>query len=239
MFQTFIEGGKVMMENFKLPGSSYEELVKIIIAYSSGKVGQGMSLDELSQRTGMGKTGISRNNAFLVQLELILEGKNKAPTDLCLQLGRAYELEVTDELIRIWNEIIDSNEFLGKMLSAIKIRGGMDRSSLISHILYSSGTSSKRTGANAIIDIFKIADLIIEEDGKIKLKKNNVKSDSNSNNLIEEPAQIETTPKVKHDVEIPVSKNVQFNINVNINTTGEDLDEIQEKLIKLIEFIKA
>ena len=63
-----------MAENFKLPGSSYEELVKIIKAYSTGKIGTPMALDAVAQATGMDKTVVSRNNAFLVQMGFISEG---------------------------------------------------------------------------------------------------------------------------------------------------------------------
>ena len=41
-----------MAEMYKLPGSSYEELIKIIKAYSLGKSGVAVSLDELVQATG-------------------------------------------------------------------------------------------------------------------------------------------------------------------------------------------
>ena len=51
-----------MAEMYKLPGSSYEELIKIIKAYSLGKSGVAVSLDELVQATGMSKTIISTQN---------------------------------------------------------------------------------------------------------------------------------------------------------------------------------
>ena len=38
-----------MADNFKLPGSSYEEIIKIIKAYSSGKEGQAQPLDAIAQ----------------------------------------------------------------------------------------------------------------------------------------------------------------------------------------------
>ena len=56
-----------MSEVFKLPGSSYEEITKIIRAYSNVKSGQALSLADLAQMSGMDKTIISRNNGFLLQ----------------------------------------------------------------------------------------------------------------------------------------------------------------------------
>ena len=110
-----------MAEMYKLPGSSYEELIKIIKAYSLGKSGVAVSLDELVQATGMSKTVISRNNGFLVQVKLISEGNKKAPTDLCKQMGKAYELNMNEQVQNYWNQIIDNDEFLTRMLSAIQI----------------------------------------------------------------------------------------------------------------------
>ena len=83
-----------MAENFKLPGSSYEELIKIVKAYATGKVGAPMSLEVVAQTAKMDKTIVSRNNGFLVQLTLISEGNKKAPTQLGSDLGRAYSLNM-------------------------------------------------------------------------------------------------------------------------------------------------
>ena len=54
-----------MSETYKLPGSSYEEFVKIIKAYATGKNGIPMTLDTVAQTAGMDKTIVSRNNLLL------------------------------------------------------------------------------------------------------------------------------------------------------------------------------
>ena len=228
-----------MADNFKLPGSSYDELVKIIKAYSTGKVGQPMSLDVLAQTIGMDKTNISRNNGFLVQLELISEGSKKTPTDIGMSLGRAYSFNMSEEIVRIWLQITESNEFLTRMLSAIKIRGGMDKNSFISHILYSSGTnsnSSSKAGANTIIDIYKNAGLVVEIDGKINMSDTlPVKVLTPDNKPIQEPVEKTIALTTFEDSS---TKNIQINININIQTTGENLDEISEKLDALLKKIR-
>ena len=77
-----------MADNYKLPGSSYEEFVKILKAYSTGKVGIPMSLDNVAQTAGMDKTIVSRNNGFLVQLSLISEGNKKSPNEYYISKNR-------------------------------------------------------------------------------------------------------------------------------------------------------
>ena len=61
-------------------------------------------------------------------------------------------------------------DFLNRMLSAVRIRNGMDRSSFINHIIYSSGlkdAKESRAGAGALIEIFKSVGVLSEVDGKL------------------------------------------------------------------------
>ena len=120
-----------MAENYKIPGSSYEEFVKIVKAYATGKVGVPMSLDAVAQTAGMDKTIVSRNNGFLVQLGLISDGNKKSPTQEGYDLGRAYSYKMDEQVIRTWRSIIESDEFLSRMLSAIRIRNGMEKASFV------------------------------------------------------------------------------------------------------------
>ncbi len=53
-------------ETFRLPKSSYDEIVKIVRAYSNS--GQSANLDEVAKAAAMDKTIISRNNAFLISV---------------------------------------------------------------------------------------------------------------------------------------------------------------------------
>ncbi len=229
-----------MAENFKLPGSSYEELVKIIKAYSTAKNGQAMSLDMIAQTAGMDKTVVSRNNAFLVQTEIISDGNKKAPTELGNNLGRAYTLKMESEVAKIWVGIILKNEFLTRMLSAIRIRNGMEKSSFVNHILYSSGSNTNnntRAGANTIIEILKYANLIIEQDGKISACE--IQDDG-----VEETCResVDNSPNIDY-VSVIESKQMQssglnITININIDVKENELDTLSDKIKKLVEGLR-
>lgn len=159
-----------MAETFKLPASSLEEIIKIIQAYANEKEGILLSLDDITQSTGIPRTVVSGNNGFLVQIGLITEGNKKSATDIGRSLGRAYISKIDYELERIWKEIIAENDFLNRMVSAVRIRNGMDRTNFLNHIIYSSGqkdTTKNRTGANAVIEILKSVNVINEVDGKL------------------------------------------------------------------------
>ena len=54
-----------MAETFKLPCSSYEELIKLFQAYANTKEGTALSLDEITQATGVPRTIVSKNNGFM------------------------------------------------------------------------------------------------------------------------------------------------------------------------------
>ncbi len=227
-----------MADNFKLPGSSYEELTKIIKAYASGKEGQPQTLDAIAQSTGMDRTVVSRNNGFLMQMELLSEGNKKTPTLECFSLGRAYSLRIQEEVERTWKSLIEDNEFLTRMISAIKIRNGMDRTALINHILYSAGstTGSAKVGANTIIEIFKAANLVTEEDGKIKTVTEttiNEKPKSEGQILDEEKAQVPVLSTTKH---ISSTGSI-VNININIDASVNEIEELSEKIKLLLESI--
>lgn len=231
-----------MAENFKLPGSSYEEFVKIIKAYATGKVGIPMSLDAVAQTAGMDKTIVSRNNGFLVQLALISDGNKKSPTQEGLDLGRAYTLKMNDEIVRLWIKIIEGNEFLNRMLSAIRIRNSMEKTSFVNHILYSSGASNNnntRAGASTIIEIYKVSGLVEEQDGKIIAVDDDLIADvvrqQNSESINSDDKQsipVETI-KVPH-----ICSDNKVVININIDVKVNEIEELSEKIKGLIESIK-
>ena len=162
-----------MAEVYKLPGSSYEEIVKIIRAYAlASKNGAAVTLAEVAQSSGIDKTIISRNNGFLTQIKLLLEGNRKKPTDLCLKLGRAYQLNMQEQIIECWNEIIRNDDFLSRMISIIQIKGDF-----INHIVNSSSeknTNNTRAGASAVIEMLKLTQIIEEHDGQISMGTGNV-----------------------------------------------------------------
>ena len=228
-----------MSETYKLPGSSYEEFVKIIKAYATGKIGIPMTLETVAQTAGMDKTIVSRNNGFLVQLSLISDGNKKSPTQEGLDLGRAYSLKMDEQVTRIWKTIIEKDEFLSRMLSAIKIRNGMEKSSFINHILYSSGSSNNnntRAGASTIVEIYKVARLVEENDGKIiALDEENIGVDDFVYDVVNKDQNTGTNQSCKL---AQVYSDNKIIININIDAKVEDIDVLSDKLKKFIENIK-
>jgi hypothetical protein len=232
-----------MPEAFKLPGSSYDEVVKIIKAYSTGKDNSPKSLDDIASATVMPRTIVSGNNGFLVQIGLISnDGNKKSSTDIGRNLGRAYTSNIVDKIKSIWRSVIEESDFLTKMVSAVRIRNGMDRISLVNHIVYSSGlnnTKANKTGAGAIIEILKVADIFEETDGNLVINEASSTDTVQQSTHSSSEATIDPIEKeVVTYAHIADSVDPQVIINININCTPNDIDSIKEKLSDLICSIK-
>jgi hypothetical protein len=159
-------------DTFKLPGSSYSELVKIIRAY--GHAPDDAVPKDVGDRAGMDPTIVSRNNAFLVSVGILTAGKKKSLTSPGRALAQALDFEMPDSIATAWRSIAAENDFLRKIISAVSIRGGMEGSSLRSHVAYTAGAPNKPaalTGAGSVIDVLKAAGMLVEnESGKIFAK---------------------------------------------------------------------
>ncbi|MBR5423552.1 MAG: hypothetical protein IK108_06035 [Clostridia bacterium] len=227
-----------MAETFKLPASSYEEVLKLIQAYASVKEGVALSLDQINQSTGVPRTVVSKNNGFLVQIGLITEGNKKAATDIGRALGRAYASKIDYEVERIWKEIISNNDFLSRMISAVRIRNGMDRTNYINHIIYSSGLKDSkvsRTGAGAVIEILKSVNVLNEVDGKMTVKDS---IENNQSGAMENTSDDTSTAVADNhnvaSISLPAGTH-SVTINININCAVSEMDELAEKLKALLE----
>jgi len=231
---------------FPLPISSYKELVKIIQAY--GRVGTEASLADVARLAVMNETRVSGNNGFLLSIGVIQGGKKKSITPPGAQLAQALEHEesLPEEAASKWRAVVDSNDFLQKVIAAVRIRKSMDESSLESHVAYSAGqprTPAVATGARTVIDILEAAGLLKAEGGNLIP-------------LAPEPRPIlETVEKSLSisDTMLPIGENIHaqlspatllggihLNINITVQCAPDDLDDLGEKLRKLLrDFNKA
>lgn len=229
-----------MADIFKLPASSYEELVKLIQAYASEKEGVLLSLDDISHSTGIDRTRVSANNGFFVQIGLITEGVKKTSTENGRSLGRAYASRIDYEINRIWREVITENDFLNRMVSAVRIRNGMDRANFLSHIIYSSGqkeSKQSRTGAGAIIEIFKIAEILSETDGKLTVNELPLEQPTSPVVMLQ-PQEASPVVDSPHSCNAyAITSQAGVVININITCTPNDIGDLGEKLKNLLQQI--
>lgn len=228
-------------ETFRLPKSSYDELIKIVQAY--GNSGPSANLDEVAQTAAIDKTIVSRNNAFLMSVGIIEGGKAKGITERGRRLAHALHYNVAEDIASYWRDIISSSEFLQKMLTAVTIRGGMEDSALQSHIAYSAGETKgahAMAGAGAIVEIFKVAGLVREQDGKLVAELSVIKSIA--------PSSMGATPKGSEKAVVSATtapssapqlgSNLAISVQIQIQCTAGEVSELGPKLRKLFEELK-
>jgi len=153
---------------FPLPISSYKELIKIIQGY--GKFGVEASLADVAKLTAINETVVSANNKFLVAIGIVKGGKKKTITPIGVELANALQHEMVEETAIKWRAIVAATDFLEKVVASVRIRKGMDESSLESHVAYSAGqpkTPAVATGAGTVVDILKAAQLLKDEGGNL------------------------------------------------------------------------
>jgi hypothetical protein len=222
-------------EGFPLPGSSYKELIKIIQGY--GRIGTDASLADVSKLTAIGQTGISANNRFLVAVGIIQGGKRKAITPIGAQLSSALQYEMVDDIAAKWRAVVEANDFLQKVVAAVRIRKGMDESSLESHVAYSAGqpkTPAVATGARTTVDILVAAGLLKEEAGNLIVTTPEPPSIPET---VEESLSISPTGEISRRVSPRSARlgSVHLNIEVRVQCTPADLDNLGAKLQKVLQ----
>jgi hypothetical protein len=240
-----------MSEEFSLPGSSYAEVSKIIQGYAS--LGKPASLADVSKAIGMDRTVISRNVKFLVSIGLLEAGQNKAPTSLGSLLGNALTHDQKDEVRRLWAQVVQDDEFLKSIVSAIRIRKGMDENALKSHIAYSAGAKKNpgtTTGCGTIIEVLREAEAIGDEDGKLVARLSSQPhvpssgqdgTDAPSGLTQEESAPTSVNaPVATHVTKVPIAASaapggLAISINIEVACEAADLDTLGKKLRQIIE----
>jgi len=237
-------------DKFKLPQSSYEELTKVIKAY--GHFSKPTGLNEVSKFIGLHTTVISRNAGFLIAVGILESGGKKEPTSTGRELARALEHNMPDEIRTWWQQIVLGNDFLTRLLSAIKIRNGMDQQTLEAHIAYSAGQPKKSqfmTGARTVIDILKAAELIVERDGKyIAEAVRSGEYETAPTEVTVDTAKSQAEPVQQRRLTVPVAITrsqteaagaVQITVQVNINCTPADIDGLGERLRRMIKEVSG
>lgn len=239
-------------EKFRLPGSSYDELTKILQAYSvmRGPVGPA----EVARPIGIDPTIVSRNSGFLVATGLVEGGHTKAVTARGAALARALQYTHEEDIRRHWRQVVLDTEFLRQLVAWVRIRNGMEAAALISHVAYLARQPSSgpgETGAAAIVEILRVAGALQERDGKLvatSFEDGADERDSRTRALqadddlsldrAVQPEFLQT--RVSESVAaVPSSQpdGIIVQINVNVDCSVDDLPRLAELLVELRETV--
>jgi hypothetical protein len=161
-------GVRMAEREFRLPGSSYEELVNIIVAY--GTRDEAASPGDVGKLDAVHQSSVSRNNGFLTEIG-VLQGDSKK---LITRRGRALALALARkdraDIRKNWREIVATNEFLQNVVAAVRLREGMLYPTVQAYVAHAAGQPRNKpvmTGAGAIVEILKSAGALREEAGEL------------------------------------------------------------------------
>jgi hypothetical protein len=231
---------------FRLPGSPYEELASIIVAYGTrddaSRTGDVGKLDSVHQ------SSVSRTNGFLTEIG-VLQGETKK---VITRRGRALALALArkdrDGIRANWREVVGSTEFLQNVVSAVKLREGMLLPTVQAYIAHAAGQPRNNpvmTGAGAIVEILKTAGLLRDEAGELVATFDEWPEEQEEPISPEEPEEPpkETSAEVSATVEAlppaPTGPAPAVTIHVQVRCTADEIEDLGPKLKTLIAQLSA
>jgi hypothetical protein len=224
---------------FRLPGSSYEELVNIVVAYGTrdeaARAGDVGKLDSVHQ------SSVSRNNAFLTEIG-VLQGESKK---LITRRGRSLAIALARkdgaEIRSNWRAIVAASEFLQNVVSAVKLREGMLYPTVQAYIAHAAGQPRNKpvmNGAGAIIEILKAAGMLKEEAGELVAtfdeQPEDLASGDGSSSEVPEKGESVISATVSEDVPAPEGTRPTVSIHVQVRCTADEIEDLAPRLKALL-----
>jgi hypothetical protein len=229
---------------FRLPGSPYEELVNIIVAYGTredaARTGDVGKLDSVHQ------SSVSRNNAFLVEIGVLQGESRKMVTRRGRELAAALARKDRAETRNNWRAIVAASEFLQNVVSAVKLREGMLYPTVQAYIAHAAGQPRNKpvmNGAGAIVEILKTAGMLREEAGELVAT-----FDEQPKEVLQENGSLAETPEVGTSVvsatvdgSVPADAGARpaVSIHVQVRCTADEIEDLAPRLKALVRALSA
>lgn len=136
-----------------------------------------------------------------------------------------------------WASIVDGNDFLSRMTTAVRIRGNMDSEAFARHIALTSGAPNKPQfirGARTVIAILQAADKIKEEeDGTLKAIETEMESVGDvsvQHYTTIQNAEPVFTPELQPKIAQTSKHLLSIMIQISPKTTDEELEQVAQKI---------
>lgn len=232
-----------MTREFKLPGSGFEVITKILHAYAVA--GQNASLQDVAKKSGLDPTMVSRNNSFLLSIKAIEGGRQKSLTSTGKQLALAIGNSQENEAKLHWATLFRECEETKSAIEMIKIQRGIPKDQFAGRLASTFGVvadGSNKTGLNSIADILVHAHLIREEDGKyvvndvflppaVDVTMSNGQESNGGNGQTSATAP-EKAAKLNNGAFPDVHVNIQ--VHISPESTPEQIEKIFESMAKYL-----
>ncbi len=218
---------------FRLPGSTYEELVNIIVAY--GTRDEAARPGDVGKLDAVHQSSVSRSNGFLTEIG-ILQGESKK---LITRRGRSMALALArkdeEEIRGNWRAIVATNEFLQNVVAAVKLREGMLYPTVQAYVAHAAGQPRNKpvmTGAGAIVEILKTAGLLREEAGELVATFDGELDPAAVLAPEELPAEEDAETEVSATVETEDGPAVK--IHLHVQCSADELEDLGPRLKALL-----
>ena len=234
--------------NFQLPVTGYDVITRIIKGYlHAGADKDIVSVSSVADTTAMQRPNISANNKFLLAMGIIeRSGKGYKLSSEGVKLAKYldYYGDDADQTREAWRSLVEKNEFLQRVTSAVKVRGSMDIDAFARHIALTSGAPNKKrylTGARTVIKILQLAGRIKEaEDGTLTAVSEGAfqtEPSTKENNRPSSPLphKVETKSSPASSLPLPVT----IMIHISSDITDQQIEEIAQKINSLMEKLLA
>lgn len=238
---------------FHLPRAGYDALVRILHGYlSKGGDTEPVSPSDVAAEIEMQGSNVSANSKFLVSMG-ILEN-DRSPYRLTpdgVTLARALDFyadadtdESPDPSVRdAWRAVVAKSDFLNRVTTAVRVRGGMEAEAFARHVALTSGVPNKSyhlTGARTIVTILKKAGRLGEDksstlhyvEAERREPEDTVVSQREHSPETEIPADASCVPARA----MPVVS-LSINVEVTPNTTDDQLHALANKIRNLTRLI--
>jgi hypothetical protein len=228
-------GVRMAEREFRLPGSSYEELVNIIVAY--GTRDEAARPGDVGKLDAVHQSSVSRNNGFLTEIG-VLQGESKK---LITRRGRALALALArrdrEEIRKNWRAIVATNEFLQNVVAAVKLREGMLYPTVQAYIAHAAGQPRNKpvmTGAGAIVEILKAGGLLREEAGE--LVATFVEEIEPQDFVMEDgsPPEAAEAPESPVSVTLDAGEDPLVRIHLHVQCTTDEIEDLAPRLKALL-----
>ena len=133
------------------------------------------------------------------------------------------------------SDIVAEDEFLKNVLAAVRIRKGMDESSLRSHIAYSAGLSKNvsTAGTGAVVELLKRSGNLKAEDGKLVVSSPIARPTSVETPVSQERSEPVAAQSIVRTIE--ATSPFSISIKIEVQCSPQDLDDLGLKLRKVVD----
>jgi hypothetical protein len=230
---------------FRLPGSPYEDLVNIIVAY--GTRDEASTTGDVGKLDSVHQSSVSRNNAFLTEIGVLQGETKKLITPRGRSLALALACKDYAEIRSNWRAIVAVSEFLQNVVSAVKLREGMLYPTVQAYIAHAAGQPRNKpvmTGAGAIIEILKTAGLLKEEAGELvapfeKEPGPEAQPASADGSLPETPEAAEPVVSATVSEAAATGTPTTVSIHVQVRCTADEIEDLAPRLKALLKELSS